>query len=516
MSDASNEKRASLTEAERSHGVDTSGQKEDNELAALGYKPELHRNRSLYTILFQALAITAVPFGEGTALTSAIYGGGQLAYFVGWIVVALLDECVAVSLSELASKFPTSSGPSYWSFQLLPEGRTRTITSFITGWVWLIGNITICLSVNFGTASLIAGTATIYHPDWVASDWQLLLIFFAVCIGTFLVCAFGNRILPYIDTVASVWNGLTILIVCIALSVTAKAGRHSVSDALAFYDKSFSGWGNFTFFIGLLPTAYTFAAIGMITSMAEEVADPARDVPKALSLVVPISTVAGLFFILPICFTLPPLQDILNAPQAQAMPYVFHVVMGTPGGGLALMFFLLGVAVFCCISITTAGSRTLWAFARDQAIPFSSLWSKLVGDQVPLSALALLTVVQMLLGLVNLGSTSAFTAFASCGVIALAAAYAIVIAISLFTGRKAVATARWRCPPLIGYFVNIMSIAWVAFQLVLFSMPAALPVTIETMNYASVVLVGFMFISFVYYIAYGRKVYNGTPLSDGL
>lgn len=112
MSDVSNDKRASVTEAERSHGVDTSGQKEDNELAALGYKPELHRNRSLYTILFQALAITAVPFGEGTALTSAIYGGGQLAYFVGWIVVALLDECVAVSLSELASKFPTSSGPS--------------------------------------------------------------------------------------------------------------------------------------------------------------------------------------------------------------------------------------------------------------------------------------------------------------------------------------------------------------------------------------------------------------------
>lgn len=157
--------------------------------------------------------------------------------------------------------------------------------------------------MNFGTASLIAGTATIYHPDWLASDWQLLLIFYAVCLGTFLICAFGNRLLPYVDAVASVWNGLTILIVCVALSVTANAGRHSVADALANYDKSFSGWGNFTFFIGLLPTAYTFSAIGMITSMAEEVADPARDVPTALSLVVPISGVAGLFFILPICFT---------------------------------------------------------------------------------------------------------------------------------------------------------------------------------------------------------------------
>lgn len=202
---------------------------------------------------------------------------------------------------------------------------------------------------------------------------------------------------------------------------------------------------------------------------------------------------------------MPPLEDILNAPAAQAMPYIFHVVMGSPGGGLALMFFLLGVAVFCCISITTAASRTTWAFARDHAIPFSSIWSKLMGDKVPIMALALLTVAQILLGLINLGSTSAFTAFASCGVIALAAGYAIPIALSLFSGRKAVSTARWRCPSLLGWVVNGISVAWIAFQLVLFSMPAALPVTVVSMNYASVVFVGFMFISLVYYVVYGHK-----------
>jgi amino acid permease len=111
MSDLSIGEKQTLSQAESGNGSTTPGKKEDNELAALGYSAELKRNRTLYTILFQVLAITAVPFGEGTALTSAIYGGGQLAYFVGWIVVVILDECVAVSLGELASKFPTSSGP---------------------------------------------------------------------------------------------------------------------------------------------------------------------------------------------------------------------------------------------------------------------------------------------------------------------------------------------------------------------------------------------------------------------
>jgi len=44
-------------------------------LTALGYTPELRRNRSLFTLLFQTLAIAAIPYGEGGPLISAIYGG---------------------------------------------------------------------------------------------------------------------------------------------------------------------------------------------------------------------------------------------------------------------------------------------------------------------------------------------------------------------------------------------------------------------------------------------------------
>lgn len=343
-----------------------------------------------------------------------------------------------------------------------------------------------------------------YHPTWEATSWELLLIFYAVCLMTFVIVAFGNRILPYVDTVASVWNGITILIVLIALSVKAGAGRHSISYALGNYDTSFSGWGGFTFFIGLLPAAYTYAAIGLITSMAEEVARPTVDVSRAMTWCLPISFVAGLFFILPICFTLPPLEDVLAAPLAQAVPFIFSTVMGTPGGGLALMFFVLGVALFCSVSITTAASRSTWAFARDRAIPLSSVWSK-VTNETPIMALVLLTIVQMLLGLINLGSSSAFTAFASTGVIALAASYAIPISISLFTRRRYVRDAHWRVNPTLGYIVNTVAVVWVMFQLVLFSMPAALPVTAVSMNYASVVFAGFMALSILYYVIWARK-----------
>ncbi|EEP75570.1 conserved hypothetical protein [Uncinocarpus reesii 1704] len=487
----------------------------DYTLEALGYVPELRRNRSLATLLFQSLAIAAIPYGEGGPLISSIYGGGPRAIFIGWLAILVLDECIALSLSELASRYPTSAGPYYWSFQIAKKH--KVVLSFVTGWVWLVGNWTITLSVNFGFASLIAATVSLYHPAWEATSWQLLLIFYAICLLAFVIVAFGNRFLPKVDIVCAAWTAITILVILIALSVKAGAGRHSISYALAHYDTSFSGWGGFTFFIGLLPAAYCFSAIGMIASMAEEVPNPAITVPRAISLCVPVGGVAGLFFILPICFTLPPLEDILAAPGGQALPYIFGVVMDSPGGALGLMVLVLAVVLFCSISITTAASRTTWAFARDDAIPLAGLWSRVnkkLGN--PVYALGLVTFVQMLLGLINIGSTSAFTAFVSVGVMALAVSYAMPIGISLFYGRREVMKARWNCGPVIGPAVNVIALLWIAFEVVLFSMPAALPVTAASMTYASVVFVGFLLISVVWYFVYARKSFKGPPESDGI
>lgn len=310
-----------------------------------------------------------------------------------------------------------------------------------------------------------------------------------------------------VDTICAAWTAVSIIIIMIALASKAELGRHSASYALGHYDTSLSGYGGFTFFIGLLPAAYTFSAIGMISSMAEEVSDPAIKVPKAIALCVPVGGIAGLFFIIPICVTLPALPDLLTAPIAQVIPYIFRVVMGSPGGGLGLTFLVLAITLFCSISITVAASRCTWAFARDDAIPGAKLFATVNTTLgVPLWALVLTTVVQMLLGLINLGSTSAFTAFVSVGVIALQVSYGIPIALSLIGDRRAqVNQARWKIGNAAGTTVNIVALAWICFEVVLFCMPSALPVTIVSMNYASVVLVGFGAIAAGWYALYARK-----------
>ncbi|OAA53176.1 Amino acid/polyamine transporter I [Cordyceps fumosorosea ARSEF 2679] len=492
----------------------------------LGYPSQLRRNRvSTAPVLGQALAIAAVPYGMGSALTSAaVYGGGQLTLLVGLFVVLLLAGCVAASLAELASRFPTSSGVYYWSFQLLrdkdaskPASPAATVTSYIAGWFWLVGNWTITLSVNFGCASLLAATVCLYRPDWAAAPaWQLLLAFYALCLLTFIVCAAGDALLPYVDSVAAVWNLVTILIILIVILAIAGTRSGGIHPALGHYDPSPSGWDRgFAFFIGLLPPAYTFCAIGMVTSMAEECTDPEVQVPRAMALCVPVGGAAALFFVLPLCLTLPPPEDVLaGAAFGQALPYVLARALGGAAGGVAVMVPILIVTVLCSVSVTTTASRCTWAFARDGGLPLSWLWARTTtGSRQPrpLPALALVTIVQMLLGLVNLGSSSAFTAFVSVGVIGLAAGYLVPIAVSLATGRRAVSEARWRLRPVIGITVNVVSVLWILFEMVLFSMPQALPATPSSMNYASVVFVGFAVMSAAWYFVGGRQKFKGPP-----
>lgn len=81
------EKNASSTQSLAEHSrAQVHPVSEITELTALGYTPELRRNRSMMTLLFQSLAIAAIPYGEGAPFASAIYGGGPLSIFVGWLV----------------------------------------------------------------------------------------------------------------------------------------------------------------------------------------------------------------------------------------------------------------------------------------------------------------------------------------------------------------------------------------------------------------------------------------------
>jgi amino acid transporter len=71
-----------------------------------------------------------------------------------WIIMSLIYVCIATSLGEVASKYPVSGGVYYWSFMLSPP-KHAALVSWIVGWLSVIGNVVVTLSVNFATTQLI-------------------------------------------------------------------------------------------------------------------------------------------------------------------------------------------------------------------------------------------------------------------------------------------------------------------------------------------------------------------------
>lgn len=251
----------------------------------------------------------------------------------------------------------------------------------------------------------------------------------------------------------------------------------------------------------------------MVAAMCEEVQNPHLEVPRAIVLSVVAAGITGLAYLIPVLFTLPPVDVLLAVANGQPIGLAFKTVTGSAAGGFGLLFLILGIMMFAAIGSLTAASRCTYAFARDGAIPGFRWWSKVNKTlDVPVNAVLLSTVVDCLLGLIYFGSSAAFNSFTGVATICLSTSYGVPILISVVRRRSAVRNSPYSLGKF-GYAINITTVVWVAFSVALFCMPVALPVTASGMNYASVVFAGFGAISVIWYFVYARRKFTGPPVA---
>ena len=485
----------------------------DNRLAAMGYKSELPRSLSFFSILGLSFAIMAVPFGESVTLSIGLTDGGPVTIFYGWILLSVISTCIAASLGEICSVYPTSGGVYYWS-AILANERWSPVTSWITGWLGLVGNWTVTTSICFSGGQLILSAVGLWDNDYSPSAWQVVLVYWGVLIIALLTNIFAAKYLNSINRICVVWTSASVLIILITVLVMSKNGRRTAEYVFTEFDASRAGWPpGWAFFVGLLQSAYTLTGYGMVAAMCEEVQNPQREVPKAMVLSVVAAGITGIFYLIPILFVMPDVDELLRVSTGQPIGYLFMKATGSPAGGFGLLFLILGIQFFAGTGSLTAASRCLYAFSRDGAVPFSNIWSKINERyDVPLYALLFSTLIEGLLGLIYLGSSAAFNAFTGVATICLSASYGFPVLILLCRGRQLVDNAPFHLGKF-GYIINIITILWIFLAIVLFTMPTKIPVTASEMNYASVLFVFFAIVSVIWYVLWGRKHFKGPPVS---
>lgn len=113
---------------------------------------------------------------------------------------------MALSLAEIAHRFPLSGGQYHYTF-VLSSKRTRSGLSFLTGWLAVAGWIALFATGPSLCSNLIVGLLAFSYGDsgYVALPWHIFVIYVAVAIWAMLLNIYGMKFLPTIDKAALIW-----------------------------------------------------------------------------------------------------------------------------------------------------------------------------------------------------------------------------------------------------------------------------------------------------------------------
>jgi choline transport protein len=254
-----------------------------------------------------------------------------------------------------------------------------------------------------------------------------------------------------------------------------------------------SGWNptGVSWLVGLLSTVYPFLGYDAACPLAEELPRPSRNVPIAMVDSVVANGILGLGCCIVLLFSLGSLDDLLESATGFPFMQLFLNATQNAAGATVLILTVSLIAVAANAAGYTSTSRTWWALARDNGTPFSGYFSHVHSSlQVPVRAVVALTMVEMLLGLIYLGNSTAFNPILTMSILGMYTSYILPIAYIVIYGRKKLSSSqygpfrmgRW------GVWTNVVSICFLVLASVFSTFPSVRPVTAQNMNYSIVVM----------------------------
>lgn len=486
------------------------------DLKRLGYAQQLFREMG-------GFANFAISFSIISVLTGAIllfgYGlkfAGPIINSVGWPIASLFTLCVAASMAELSSAYPTAGGLYFWAYRLGGRG-----WAWLTAWLNMIGQITIAAGVNIAAAIYIVGAITrmfdipadIRIPIFGSlTNWYFYLaVMIVLMIPQILLNIFGIRKIAILNEVSVYWHIGGVLIIAALLAFFGKYHNpleflfsHQVSVApLDAASAEIAGrvqpalvFGEFkmasplfglipglqqlyqaapfalVFVLALLQAQWTYTGYDASAHAAEETVMARKNTAWGIFLSVAVSAVVGYILLLILTWCIP--RGDIAATAMNEYPVLYIAYEGLSRWAANIVAIIIGVAMWLCgCSGITSMARMWFAFARDDGMP-GSRYLKQVSPKyrTPVCAIIVTSILAVFLCLY----ASAYFVITSISTITLYLAYIIPVYLNWRNRRRnsgeyvTSALAPWnlgRWSPLI----NGVAIVYTAFIVIVFSIP---------------------------------------------
>ncbi|MDB6036847.1 MAG: amino acid transporter [Verrucomicrobiales bacterium] len=516
------------------------------DLRRLGYGQQLFREMGGFSNF-------AVSFSIITVLTGAVllfgYGlkfSGPIINSVGWPIVSLFTLCVAASMAELASAYPTAGGLYFWSFRL---GGPRW--AWVTAWLNMVGQVTITAGINVGAATYLIGAAsrifdiaaTTQVPMFGAiNGWPFqIFIMVLIMIPQILINVFGIRLIARLNQISVWWHIGGVLLITFLLTFLGKYHSslsflfsfstttspleassadfgHGLAPALVIGSHSFAsplfalipGLESLyrtapfalVFVLAMLQAQWTYTGYDASAHIAEETVMAKLNCAWGVFLSVLVSMVAGYILLLALTWSIP--SGDIKAVVSDDYPVLFVVYANLARFWANLIAIIIGGAMWLCgASSITSMARMWYAIARDDGIPGSKYLKKINPTyRTPVVSILVTSVLSVLICLY----AAAYFVVTSISTIALYLAYVIPIYLNWRNRRKnsgEFVTAQ-QAPWNLGKFsplINTIAIVWTIFIAIIFSIPP------NELVLWSMLLLGAVML--LYWFGIARKTFKG-------
>jgi len=529
-------------------------QQDVHDLHRLGYAQELFRSMGGFSNFAISFSIISILTGAVILYDYGLAWAGTAASLIGWPLVTVFVLCIAASMAEVASAYPTAGGLYYWASRM--KGKAW---GWWTAWLNLLGQFAIVAGIAFAAAqflnvAIVTPVLKTFNVDYgnttefIKSGDVPILTGALVTMGVLLaICLFlnirGINLVALLNQVSVWWHMAIVAIVVVFITFAGKPDLSGMT-LFAFQPQDHGGsWQNvipftgitlnygaaityplfFAFMFSLLQANWTYTGYDASAHVAEETVGARISSAWGLFLSVAVSAVVGYLFLFVLTTHLPSLKDLFPADLTKADPnklstYYFgggYAVFETLKYNLATVGQLLGAGIaiamsFCTLSSVASAGRMLFAFSRDDGVPGSG-WLKKVSHKyrTPSNALVTIVVVAFLFTVAAfyvgaLGSPGgggiAIVIVTAISTIFLYAAYAVPIYLGLTTegwrSERVWSLGRWSKP------VAIVALFWTVILLVLFSFPTSGNISWPFMALAVVLLL-------IYYFAWARSRFQG-------
>ena len=486
------------------------------ELAKLGYKQELHRGMGAFSNFAISFSIISILAGCITSYSIALGSGGPSAITIGWPLVGIFVLCVAFSMAEVCSRYPTAGGLYFWAGRLAKKNKRQW--AWFVGWFNFMGEVAVTSAIDFGCATTTMAFLNLVFGVSVTA-LHTFLLFVAIITVHALLNTFGVNLVALLSNVSAWWHIFGALVIVVVLWALPTHHQSVAWTFTAWHNETGWSFTPFVFLMGLLMAQYTYTGYDASAHVSEETKGAAMAAPRGIVMSVVISVIGGWILLYTITASI---QDgsvagltALKATSTGLPPaQIFLDALSNPTLAKFLLFIVVGAQFFCGMASVTANSRMTFAFSRDHAIPGSNLWAKVnPRTGTPTNSIWLCIALSIILASPALFSTTAYLAVTSIAVIGLYIAY--VTPVLLRRLNKNFTPGVWnlgRWSAVIGW----VAVIWVCFIIILFVLPPSRPITVSSFNYSPIAVAVVAVLAVTLWFAGGRKHFMSDEGSEHL